>query len=297
MKKTGKILFTFIAILFVTANSYAQTVVKDEWVDSGKLLIFEFIVLFVLFNAVFIPLLMDFGGKRKRAKKKSIFALVTDKISGLKPISEEHSLLIDENYDGIQELDNNVPPWFNILFYGTVVIAVIYMLNYHVFKTGKLPFQEYADEVYEAELVRNELIRSGAFINESTVELLKDNESLNNGKMIFSNNCIPCHGMNAEGTVGPNLTDSYWIHGGGIKNVFKTIKYGVPEKGMITWKNQLNPKMIQQVASFVLSLPPVNGKAPEGNLYIDSANIKTDSLQNVNIKKDSLMSDTKIKSK
>lgn len=297
MKKTGKILFTFIAILFVTANSYAQTVVKDEWVDSGKLLIFEFIVLFVLFNAVFIPLLMDFGGKRKRAKKKSIFALVTDKISGLKPISEEHSLLIDEDYDGIQELDNNVPPWFNILFYGTVVIAVIYMLNYHVFKTGKLPFQEYADEVYEAELVRNELIRSGAFINESTVELLKDNESLNNGKMIFSNNCIPCHGMNAEGTVGPNLTDSYWIHGGGIKNVFKTIKYGVPEKGMITWKNQLNPKMIQQVASFVLSLPPVNGKAPEGNLYIDSANIKTDSLQNVNIKKDSLMSDTKIKSK
>lgn len=297
MKKTGKILFTFIAILFVTANSYAQTAVKDEWVDSGKLLIFEFIVLFVLFNAVFIPLLMDFGGKRKRAKKKSIFALVTDKISGLKPISEEHSLLIDENYDGIQELDNNVPPWFNILFYGTVVIAVIYMLNYHVFKTGKLPFQEYADEVYEAELVRNELIRSGAFINESTVELLKDNESLNNGKMIFSNNCIPCHGMNAEGTVGPNLTDSYWIHGGGIKNVFKTIKYGVPEKGMITWKNQLNPKMIQQVASFVLSLPPVNGKAPEGNLYIDSANIKTDSLQNVNIKKDSLMSDTKIKSK
>lgn len=297
MKKTGKILFTFIAILFVTANSYAQTAVKDEWVDSGKLLIFEFIVLFVLFNAVFIPLLMDFGGKRKRAKKKSIFALVTDKISGLKPISEEHSLLIDEDYDGIQELDNNVPPWFNILFYGTVVIAVIYMLNYHVFKTGKLPFQEYADEVYEAELVRNELIRSGAFINESTVELLKDNESLNNGKMIFSNNCIPCHGMNAEGTVGPNLTDSYWIHGGGIKNVFKTIKYGVPEKGMITWKNQLNPKMIQQVASFVLSLPPVNGKAPEGNLYIDSANIKTDSLQNVNIKKDSLMSDTKIKSK
>lgn len=297
MKKTGKILFTFIAILFVTANSYAQTAVKDEWVDSGKLLIFEFIVLFVLFNAVFLPLLMDFGGKRKRAKKKSIFALVTDKISGLKPISEEHSLLIDEDYDGIQELDNNVPPWFNILFYGTVVIAVIYMLNYHVFKTGKLPFQEYADEVYEAELVRNELIRSGAFINESTVELLKDNESLNNGKMIFSNNCIPCHGMNAEGTVGPNLTDSYWIHGGGIKNVFKTIKYGVPEKGMITWKNQLNPKMIQQVASFVLSLPPVNGKAPEGNLYIDSANIKTDSLQNVNIKKDSLMSDTKIKSK
>lgn len=297
MKKTGKILFTFIAILFVTANSYAQTAVKDEWVDSGKLLIFEFIVLFVLFNAVFIPLLMDFGGKRKRAKKKSIFALVTDKISGLKPISEEHSLLIDEDYDGIQELDNNVPPWFNILFYGTVVIAVIYMLNYHVFKTGKLPFQEYADEVYDAELVRNELIRSGAFINESTVELLKDNESLNNGKMIFSNNCIPCHGMNAEGTVGPNLTDSYWIHGGGIKNVFKTIKYGVPEKGMITWKNQLNPKMIQQVASFVLSLPPVNGKAPEGNLYIDSANIKTDSLQNVNIKKDSLMSDTKIKSK
>ncbi|MCX6161927.1 MAG: cytochrome c class I, partial [Ignavibacteriae bacterium] len=96
---------------------------------------------------------------------------------------------------------------------------------------------------------------------------------------------------NAGGTVGPNLTDQYWINGGGIRNVFSTISNGVPAKGMITWKTQLNPKQIQLVGSYVLSLQgtnPPNGKPPEGNIWVDStatkksdstAVIKTDSLK------------------
>jgi len=73
--------------------------------------------------------------------------------------------------------------------------------------------------------------------------------------------------------VGPNLADQNWIHGGGIKNVFTTIKYGVPAKGMITWQNQLNPKQIQQVGSYLLTFQgtkPANPKAPEGNIWVDS---------------------------
>jgi cytochrome c oxidase cbb3-type subunit 3 len=97
-----------------------------------------------------------------------------------------------------------------------------------------------------------------------------DTPDLEAGKAIFKTNCVPCHGPEAGGIVGPNLTDKYWIHGGGIKNVFKTIKDGVPAKGMISWQAVLKPKQIQEVASYVLSLQgtkPANPKAPQGTIW------------------------------
>ncbi len=279
------------AVMIFTGQAMSQTAPAAAG-GSDMQLIILISVMIVLLHAVFIPLL--FPGKTPEElalaenvkKEKSIISVITDKISGLKPLDEEKELLMSDDYDGIRELDNNIPPWFNILFYSTVVIAIIYMLNYHVFKTGKLPFEEYSDEIYAAELKRDELIRTGAFINEESVELVSDPSSLDMGKKIFMANCLPCHGSNAEGTVGPNLTDQYWIHGGGIKNIFKTVKYGVPVKGMIAWQNVLNPKGIQQVASYVISLNgtnPPNGKGPEGNIYSessDSAAVKNDSLKN-----------------
>jgi cytochrome c oxidase cbb3-type subunit 3 len=75
--------------------------------------------------------------------------------------------------------------------------------------------------------------------------------------------------------VGPNLTDVYWIHGGGIKEVFTTIKYGVVEKGMQSWKKDLKPTEMQQVSSYILSLQgtnPANAKAPQGELWIPAEN-------------------------
>ena len=210
------------------------------------------------------------------------------------------------DYDGIEELDNNVPPWFNILFYSTIVIAFIYLLNYHVFGSGKLQTEEYLDEVNIANMQREELVRTGAFINENTVVLLTDNESIKNGMQLYTTNCVTCHGDGGKGIIGPNLTDEYWIHGGGIKNVFKTIKYGVPAKGMITWMNQMNPKLMQQVASYVISLQgtnPPGAKAPEGNIYkentadslktgSDSVKVTTDSTQKAPQKKETIQQDT-----
>ena len=91
-------------------------------------------------------------------------------------------------------------------------------------------------------------------MNENNVTELTDAPALSDGKDIFKANCVPCHGDNAQGIIGPNLTDQYWIHGGGMKNVFKTIKYGVPAKGMLTWEGKLNPREMQEVTSYVLSL-------------------------------------------
>lgn len=295
LKNFSVILFLLVFI----SNSFAQT----EQPATGEMnmdayMMFLFIIMIIILNAIFIPLMTTressvTAGESAVEKKKTQIQIIKEKLTGLQPIETESSLLLEDNYDGIQELNNNVPPWFNILFYGTIVIAILYLLNYHVFKIGKLPFQEYYDEVYAADMKREELIRTGAFVNENTVELLKDNESLKTGKQIFMGNCVPCHGEGGQGTVGPNLTDEFWIHGGGIKNIFKTIKYGVPAKGMITWMNQFNPKMMQQVASYVISIQgtnPPGGKPPEGDKFIesvsDSVKSNTDSTKKDSLKKD-----------
>jgi cytochrome c oxidase cbb3-type subunit 3 len=164
------------------------------------------------------------------------------------------------------------------LFYLTIFFAIVYMINYHVLGKQNLMIDEYTQEIMDAQKQKEELTKSGALINEDNVTVLTDAADLQKGKDIFTINCIPCHGNNGEGIVGPNLTDDYWINGGGIKNVFRTIKEGVAAKGMISWKTQLNPKQMQSVASYVLSLhgtKPPNGKAPEGNLWIDSTAINT----------------------
>ena len=115
---------------------------------------------------------------------------------------------------------------------------------------------------------------------------------------MFKASCAACHGQLGEGTVGPNLTDDYWLHGGSVQDVFKSIKYGWVEKGMKSWKEDLSPMQIAQVTSYIKSLKgtnPANAKAPQGDLYTeggvapvnDSTAVMVDSL-NVQVKADSL---------
>jgi len=175
-------------------------------------------------------------------------------------------------YDGIRELDNRIPPWFNYLFGITVVFAFVYLTDYHVLGLSKLSAEEYMEEVVAANLQKKIMLASGGSINENALVALKDAESLKEGGEIFQKFCISCHGPQAGGIVGPNLTDEYWIHGGGIKNVYTTIKKGVPAKGMISWELVFSQKQIQNIGSYVLSLQgtnPPGGKAPEGQKYVE----------------------------
>lgn len=191
-------------------------------------------------------------------------------ITNSTPIEKEHEILLDHAYDGIRELDNRVPPWFNFLFYGTILFSIIYLVQYHVIGSGNVQQDEYMAEVREANLQKEILLKTGALLDENSVKFVKDAGSLSNGKDIFLKNCASCHANDGGGLVGPNLTDKYWINGGGIQNVFKTIKYGVPAKGMISWQTQLNPTQMQEVASYILTLEgtePAAPKAPEGNIW------------------------------
>jgi cytochrome c oxidase cbb3-type subunit 3 len=82
--------------------------------------------------------------------------------------------------------------------------------------------------------------------------------------------------------VGPNLTDDYWIHGNTIQDIFKTIKYGYPEKGMKSWQEDYTPAQIAQMASYVKSLQgthPAKPKEPQGILVVDAGKSTADSSQ------------------
>lgn len=205
----------------------------------------------------------------KKAKKINVLQRVVMSAT----VANEQDVELDHNYDGITELDNSLPPWWVKLFYITIITAVIYMLHYHVFKTGKLQGDEYATELQIAEQKKEAFRKlSGNSVDETTVILLTAAAELEEGKSLFIAKCSPCHGKNAEGVVGPNLTDNYWLHGGGIHNVFKSIKYGIPQKGMIAWETQMKPIEIQKVSSYILSVKgsnPANAKEPQGDLYTD----------------------------
>lgn len=191
------------------------------------------------------------------------------------PVEREAGVMLHHDYDGIRELDNALPPWWVWGFYLTIIFAFVYVINYQVLHTGPSQAQEYTNEVAQAEAQQKERnAKMADMVTSETVTVLNTPEAIAAGKETFVKNCAACHGQNGEGLVGPNLTDEFWIHGGGIKNVFTTVTNGVPTKGMISWKAQLSPKKIQEVASFVLSLQgtkPANGKDPQGDKWVDDS--------------------------
>lgn len=200
-----------------------------------------------------------------------------DRFNRLKPVSEEAELDLGHDYDGIRELNNRLPPWWLYGFYATILFAVIYLWRFHVSHTGPSSKEEYERSVARAELrIQEYLKKQGESVDENTVKMLTSAEDLAAGKAIFLDpaKCPACHNADGGGNaVGPNLTDDYWLYGGGIKDIFKTIKYGT-SKGMRSWKDDLSPKQIAQVSSYVKSLvgtKPANPKEPQGELYKEEA--------------------------
>ncbi len=271
-------IFLIAVFLLMQGNLFAQQAVTEEPGVLGpayyKILGIFFFALIVLIIYAF----MYFGTEEIKEEEKaaaepgkaSLWARIRQAMTKAAPLDKEDEILMEDDYDGIKELDNKVPPWFNYLFYATIIFAVYYMFNYEVFSAGKSQVDEYNAEMQSYAIQKAQLEASGAFVTEENVTRLTDQSDLESGKEIYKSNCVPCHGPDAGGIVGPNLTDKYWIHGGGIKNVFKTIKYGVPAKGMVSWQTQLNPKQMQEVASYVLSLQgtkPANPKEPQGTIW------------------------------
>ncbi len=186
------------------------------------------------------------------------------------PIEKESDILLDHDYDGIKELDNALPPWWKFGFYITIGVACIYLLKYEVWETGPNPTQEYVAEMNTAKADVEAYVASlKNNVDEKSV-IMSDAAGIAAGQVSFSKTCVACHGTKGEGGVGPNLTDDYWIHGGAITDLFKTVKYGYPDKGMQSWQTTFSPVQIQELVSYIKTLKgthPPNAKAPQGDLY------------------------------
>ena len=219
-----------------------------------------------------------------------------EKLLGSKPIEEEHEIILDHNYDGIKELDNSLPPWWVYSFYLTIIFGVFYMIYYHIFN-GDNQYEELETEyaIAQKEIEAYKIIAKD-LVDFNTVEELTDVSDLAAGKKIFETNCIACHKSDGGGGIGPNLTDEYWILGGGIKNVFKTISEGGRDgKGMVPWKKDLKPSEMAQVASYVLQFQgttPAEPKAAEGDIWVDETAVEEDTDDVVEVETNEVAADS-----
>jgi len=188
------------------------------------------------------------------------------------PVEREADILLDHDYDGIQELDNALPPWWKYGFYFTIAVAFIYLLNFHVLGIGLNPTQEYAAEMDKAKIEKEAYEATNKDRVDEAHVPLADAEGIKAGQALFQANCIACHLKDGGGNVGPNLTDEYWLHKGSLNDVYHTIKYGYADKGMQAWGNTFTEKEISYLASFVKSLKgtkPAVPKAPQGEIWVD----------------------------
>lgn len=195
------------------------------------------------------------------------------------PVEKEADVLLDHNYDGIRELDNALPPWWKYGFYITIAVAFIYLLNFHVLGLGKNPDQEYAAEMEKAKIEKEIYdAQNKDKVDENNVQMA-DANGIKAGQEMFEANCVVCHmkgggGSQVPASVGPNLTDDYWLHKGSLNNIFQSITHGYPDKGMQAWSVKFDPKEISFLASYIKSIRgtnPPNAKLPQGELYVETA--------------------------
>nr|WP_315163932.1 cbb3-type cytochrome c oxidase N-terminal domain-containing protein [uncultured Flavobacterium sp.] len=278
---------------------FAVLVAMEYFIDSGDrpafikfpmVSVFLFVFLFLLIaieitisaiDKITYQLLTDEQKAKLEAasatsfKESQWYEKLVKSLTKSEPIENEGQLLLDHDYDGIKELDNNLPPWWVYLFYACIVFSIVYLVRFEIMGADDQEM-ELKKEMAQAKIEVAEYMKTAPdLMDEKTVTLLTEGADLAEGKTIFETNCAACHRADAGGQIGPNLTDDNWVLGGGIKNLFHTITNGGRDgKGMIAWKGTLKPKEIQKVASYIISLKgsnPADAKAPEGEVWVEDA--------------------------
>ncbi len=284
-----KRIITLILIIIIGNDAFAQANTTHSSVGFHEVLIgiiisLSIVMLLVVFTLQQVVLILKreaIGETEPLIEEQSFW----EKILSLKPLAAEKDIDLGHDYDGIRELNNPIPPWFNVLFYGTIIFGLAYLFIYHVVEMNPLQAAEYKNELIAAEKQKEEYVKKmGNLIDETNVTAIADKTKLALAHDIYMQKCAVCHGEKGEGKVGPNLTDEYWLHGADIQSVFKTIKYGIPAKGMVAWGNSLKAIEMQELASYVLTLQgsnPPGAKEPQGEKVITITNTAVSDITTV----------------
>lgn len=172
-------------------------------------------------------------------------------------------------YDGIVEHDNKLPLWWQLTLYGAIVFGLVYWFGRRL-NAIESPAQSYAQDVAAERAAEAERARARGTIDDAMLSAIaRDPATLAQGKDVFTSTCAPCHKPDGGGNIGPNLTDSYWIHGAKPTDVYRVVNEGVAAKGMPTWGPVLGEQRLEAVVAYVVSIENTNvpgGKAPQGEL-------------------------------
>lgn len=301
-----KRILSIFSLMLLSFAGFAQeaTPVKSFWNDPlndplfplymviGFVFVVAILVVFVAFYMLKVLNVFIRKAAEERAEKlgvpyvpePSFWQKLDRQITDAVPIERETDIMLDHNYDGIRELDNHLPPWWKWLFYATIVWSVGYLIVYHITDSFPLSDQEYQTELSVAQEKKLKLLalRPPVEIDESALAYTADEDMIKSGRQIYVTNCASCHLGDGQGSIGPNLTDEYWLHGGSIQNIYSTIKNGVQEKGMIPWGPVLSQEQIRDVAFYIMSIKgtnPPNPKAPQGQLWKEEAPAPVDTLK------------------
>ena len=279
-----------ILLLLVNNTSFAQAGVSGSAPVASSVAGMPVFTFYIMMSVIFLELLVIvvllmnvrllLKKEKERLATETELAVVKkraiswwSRFNRFKPVEHEADIDLGHDYDGIRELDNRLPPWWLYGFYLTIIAGGIYLWRYHISHSAPSSIQEYEKAVATADAeIKEYLQKKGESVDENTVTFLKEQHELNEGKAIFTKSCVACHKETGAGDVGPNLTDDYWMHGGDIKSIFKTIRYGI--NAMPQWQNAYSNKEIAEVASYVKSLNgtnPPNAKAPQGELFKDES--------------------------
>lgn len=287
-------ILTGLIILLSTGSLLAQS----ANIPAGtKTVVSETIIFILAFIVVLEMIIIVYfaNGIRSFLKKEAVQTaaaagipvVVKEKISWFDRLYNRNTqediarLDLGHDYDGIKELDNEVPVWWRWGFAISLVFGIVYMYNYHIAETKPLQQAELAMDMEQAAIQQAAYLEKSANnVDENTVKMMSA-EDIAKGKELYikPGACATCHAENGSAIVngapgiGPNLTDDYWLHKGDIKAIFYSIKYGWPEKGMKSWKDDYSPIQIAQIASYVKSLQGTNpqpAKEKQGELFVEA---------------------------
>lgn len=172
-------------------------------------------------------------------------------------MAQQFDVLIKHTSDGISEYDNPLPMWWLGILWFTIVFSAIFIPYLAI--TGWGQQSQWEDEVAAAN------VKYAPIIAEREAEAKAKAEAAGAdagptaaeaeaGKALFVANCVACHGADATGGIGPNLTDGEWIHGGTFKEIRHTVTDGVGDKGMPSWGPILGDEKVRQLSAYVHGL-------------------------------------------